>query len=116
MGFFYISEDTTTDRYDMRRFIEWSDDRYIMNNSYFIQELKKLAIAGTYQCEGERPEVIAHKIYNDKQFWWIILSYNDITDMTDGSLAQGKVITYPSLTDIETLMFSLNSLKRAMES
>lgn len=40
-----------------------------------------IAIFDTYDVkEGETPEMIAHKLYDDAELHWIILLMNDITD------------------------------------
>lgn len=117
MSFFYINSDVhSSDRYDLSKFLEFSNNTYETINSYFLTELKKLPIAGTFVCSDERPDTLSYKIYNDAQFWWILLLYNGIYDWTDGSLAVGQLIRYPSLSRIEFLMFKLKAQSRAVEA
>lgn len=83
--------------------------------SYFIDKLKRLPAVGTFTCFGERPDVVAYKIYGDSNLAWIIKAYNNISHPYDGSFAPGKVLTFPSLSAIEKLYATLNAKQRAME-
>ena len=114
MGFFYINSDIkTNDRYDLSKFLKQEGEGYMALDSYFIDKIKKLPAQGTYQCLNERPDTIAYKIYGDVQFYWIVMVYNDWLDFTDSTFGAGKMISYPSISDIERLMFTLKSLARA---
>lgn len=84
-------------------------------NSYFLDKLKRLPAVGTFTCFGERPDVVAYKIYGDSNLAWIIKAYNNITHPYDGSFSPGSVLTFPSLSAIEKLYATLNSKKRAAE-
>lgn len=84
-------------------------------NSYFLEQLKKLPAVGSFRCLGERPEVIAYKIYGDVSLGWIIMHYNGVTHPYDGSFSVGKVITFPSLNSIEKLYSTLVAKKRSSE-
>ena len=115
MSFYYINSDIySADRYDLSKFLEYDNNSYETINSYFLSEINKLPIAGTFICSDERPDTLSYKIYGDTQFWWILLSYNGIYDWTDGSLSVGKLIRYPSLSKIEALMFKLKAQSRAV--
>jgi hypothetical protein len=46
---------------------------------------------------------IAHKVYGDKDYWWIIGLYNGII-FPESDLVPGMVLQLPSLTDINTLL------------
>lgn len=116
MTYFYINEDLVTeDRYDLAKFLQYEKGSYSFLNSYFIDKIKKLSPAGKYTCTNERPELISYKIYGDVQFYWVIMMYNDCLDFADGTFGAGKVISYPSISDIERLMFTLKSLARAQQ-
>ena len=84
-------------------------------NSYFLNELRKLPPVGTFSCLGERPSVVAYKIYGDVNMSWIIKAYNNITHPYDGSFAPGKTLLFPSLSSIEKLYATLNAKQRAVE-
>lgn len=84
-------------------------------NSYFLDKLKKLPPIGTFKCMGERIDVIAYKIYGDVNLAWIVKAYNNIIHPYDGSLANGKILVFPSLNSIEKLYATLNAKQRAME-
>ena len=84
-------------------------------NSYFLEKLKQLPAEGAFNCQGERPEIIAWKIWGDLNLGWIIKYYNNITHPYDSSLAPGKILLFPSLSSIEKLYATLNSKQRAAE-
>lgn len=116
MGLFYINDNIDVeDRYDPIKFYSQTDGVFNMLNSYFIAELKKLPSIGTYTCLDERPDTVAHKVYGDTQFYWILMLYNDCYDIEDGIFSAGSTINYPSISNIERLMFTLTAKQRALE-
>lgn len=84
-------------------------------NSYFIDKLKKLPAVGEFSCMGESIEVISYKIWQDVNLGWILKAYNNIIHPFDGSLAAGKKILFPSLSEIEKIYATLNAKQRALE-
>lgn len=112
---FFINTSYVTDsRYDMAKFMDFKVDNYDILDSYFIKELKKLPVAGVHVIsdllEEKKPDYIAHRIYNNVHFWWIILMYNDIIDLEE--LKLGKQLNYINLSDLESLYFELKSKDR----
>lgn len=112
MSLFYIN--LTTDfvkRYDFSKFMNYENDQYDILNSYFITRLKKLAIFGQYvvQAQENRPELVSYTIYEDTQYWWILMLYNDLFNFEE--FPAGLIINYPSLASLEELYFSLKSLE-----
>lgn len=85
-------------------------------NSYFLDKLRKLPAVGSFSCLGERPDVIAYKIYGDVNMAWIIKAYNNVCHPFDGSFDPGKTILFPSLSSIEKLYATLNAKQRAEEN
>ena len=95
-------------RYDFQRFLNFSDDTFDVQSSYFLQEVKNLPIAGVYLVVDsvKRPDNISYDIFNgDTQFYWLLMYYNDILDFQQ--IALGTEIKYFSLEDLENLFFSL---------
>jgi hypothetical protein len=94
-----------------------NDTLYIpsMLNSYFLDKLKKLPVAGVFSSYGERPEIVAYKIYGDVNMSWIIKAYNDITSPLDKAFDAGSTLRFPSLSSIEKLYATLNAKQRAAE-
>lgn len=83
--------------------------------SYFLEKLKKLPAVGSFQCFGERADVIAYKIYGDSNLDWIVKYYNGCLHPYDGTFAIGKTILFPSLSSVEKLYATLNAKQRASE-
>ena len=109
---FYINTDLESkERYDMAKFSEYLTDNFDILNSYFVHKLKSLAEFGQYavQAEEERAELISFKIYGSTQYWWLLLLYNDLTAWEQ--LTAGLTLKYPSITSLEDLYFSLNTLE-----
>ena len=110
MSLFYINSNyKSKDRFDLAKFLKEENDTHSMLDSKFILDLNKLPSDGTFlvQTEEQRPDRIADKIYGDSHYWWVILMYNGITDVSE--VVSGITINYPSLEDLEDLYFSLKS-------
>jgi hypothetical protein len=103
--FYLNTTNEYTDRFDLAKFLNDSDNNgnFILTDSYFITELRKLSPVATYTCTGERPEIAAYNIYSDTQYYEILMLYNSIIDFSTDFVA-GTIITYPSLSDLETLV------------
>jgi len=115
MSQFFINLDLETEkRFDMSKFLEFTDN-YDSLTSKFLLDLKKLKPIFTFVIthEEKKPDLISQLIYGDTQYWWIILYYNDITEIDE--LVSGKILQYPSLEDLEDLYFSLRSEEVATE-
>ena len=95
-------------RFDLQKFMEFTDNSDPLTASIF-PDVKKLSIAGYFVIGGEeyRPDSISYKIYGNHQYWWVIMSFNEISDVN--LLVSGKSIKYPALTDLEDIYFSLKS-------
>lgn len=108
---FYIDNDTnTTDKYDMAKFIDFTDEG-VFNplNSFMLYAIPQLPRAGYYTIDtvcAERPDVICYKIYGDTQYWWILMWYNSFVKAQD--LKVGTVISYPSISALEQLYLQLS--------
>ena len=116
MFFINNSRDLKT-RYDIARFVEFvippfSTPVYDILNSYFWNQLGKISSKGTYQVRGEelRSDLLSYRIYGNTQYWWILLLYNNLLSNED--IISGMTLNFPSLSDLESLYFQLNSLQR----
>lgn len=94
----------TTKKFDISKFLEFSTDTetYDVTYSMFEVLVSQLPSAGTTpisESEEYRPESVSFRLYEDDQYWWILLWYNDLMNSSD--LRNGMVIRYPGLKDIE---------------
>ena len=102
---FYIDNDTrTTDKFDMAKFLEFSDDGvFDCLNSYMLYAIPQLPTIGIYKVRVEvgAPDYLAKNIYGDEQYWWILMWYNHLLQPSD--IVVGMEIKYPSLASIQQL-------------
>ena len=115
---FYISDILDSeDRYGLSKILEYNEKGdFNTLTSVFIQELRELPFQSYVTSKGERPDLVAYKIYGDTQFAWILMIYNNCYDFTDGTFSEGSQIKYPSLADLEKLIFTLKARKRSIDS
>ena len=106
--FFLNSKVVSSERFDMEKFLEFTDNADPLN-SKFLSELLRLPVRGQFVVEGEeaRPDRLSYRIYGNTQYWWILLMYNKKQD--PDAIASGDVINYPSLQELEQLLFSLKA-------
>jgi len=107
---FFINLDyESKERFDLSRFVEFTNGCHDFLLSYFVRELKNLKQYSTFVVQNEeyRPELISYKIYGSVQYWWIIMFYNDLVSIED--ITTGLMIGYPSIADLESLYFTLKS-------
>lgn len=106
--FFIDILNDTESRYALSKFLRFTDNSDPIT-SKFIEDLKNINSGGTYRITGNefRPDRISMEIYNNFQYWWIILLYNNILKIED--LVSGLVLSYPDINDLEDLYFSLKS-------
>jgi hypothetical protein len=108
MQFFIDTKRSFKERFDMSKFMEYTDN-YDPLTSNFLKRLLELPIRGQRKIEGEenRPDLVSYRIFGDSQYWWIVLMYNRklITD----TFTNGEDIVFPSLTELENLLFSLKA-------
>lgn len=117
MSLFFINLELESDeRFDMGKFYNYETDAYDVLTSDFFRRLKQLKKFGEYNVQNEegRPDRLSKKIYNSFQYWWILLAYNDITETN--KLESGMTINFPSLDDLEDLLFSLKGKQIASEA
>lgn len=105
-----LNQDSSLNRYDISKFIKKEEDGFWdIVNSEFISNLNLMKSFEYYTVttENGRPELIAEKIYGygNSQFWWIIMILNNCVLPSD--IKTGDVLKYPSLSNLETIYFSL---------
>lgn len=92
----------------MSKFMAYTDNHDPLT-SRFLKKLLELPVRGQTLVQGEeaRPDQLAYTIFGDCQYWWVILFYNKKQD--SDSLTAGELINYPSLQELEELLFSLKA-------
>lgn len=112
--FINLSKDTDK-RYDMSRFMEFSDNFDPLTAGFF-NNIKALPLSGYFVIQGEehRPDAIAFKIYGQTQYWWTLMIYNDLSSIDQ--LVSGISIKYPSLQDLEDAYFQLKSKQSVQDN
>lgn len=106
---FFIDVDSESEtRFDMAKFFRFTDNSDPIT-SKFLEDLKELSPGGQYRVTGNefRPDRISYAIYNNFQYWWVIMVYNDILKVED--LATGTLLLYPAVDDLEDIYFSLKT-------
>ena len=109
MSQFYINtSEISSDRFDMARFMEFTDN-YDPLTSKFFSDMSKLKPAASFLVQGEegRPDLVSKKLFGNDQYWWISLMYNSILKVQD--IKSGKSLMIPGLENIEDLLFTINS-------
>lgn len=106
--FFIDLETNVVDRFDMSKFMEYSDN-FDPLNSAMLTDITKLPQGGQYTISGEdgRPDLVSYRIYGHSQYWWILLAYNRIIDYE--AIKTGDILKYPSSDSIEGFYFSLKT-------
>lgn len=110
--FFYINlEDDYKLRFDLGKFLNFENDTYDPLTSNLIENIKSLSNGGVFKVKSEenRPDQISYRIYDDTQYWWVIMLYNDILDVEDIEI--GMVLSYPDADELDSFYFSLKQLE-----
>ena len=95
MGFFFINLDLETPtRFDFAKFIDFDIDNFDPITSNLLHDIQEIKVGGKFIIKGQdgRPDQISYAIYQDYQFWWLIMLYNGIFDINE--LINGKVLNY----------------------
>ena len=110
---FYINNniDTVT-RFDTIKFFDFVDDNIDPLTSFMLENIKSLPSNGSYMVlnEEKRPDLLSYKIYEDTQYWWLLLVYNGILDISE--LKAGTLIQYPAKEHIEILYQNASLLRK----
>jgi hypothetical protein len=76
-----------------------------ISNSHF-NSFKTTSTPRLYQInkfEAGRPDLISQGIYQNSNYWWILMQYNDIVDVFS-ELKAGLILQVPSRKDIQNFM------------
>jgi hypothetical protein len=110
MSYFFINLNYVpiSERFDLARFMNYTDNFDPLTPAFFPQ-LSSLTVQGTYivQFEVSRPDLLSYTIYQDTQYWWIIMLFNGLTDADE--VVEGLSISFPGVDQIEDLLFSLQA-------
>jgi len=99
-------------KYDIGKIVPFMTDPagiYDIISSAYCTMIKQLPIKATYRIVKNmyRPDLIAYEIYGDVKYKIPLMLYNDIYSFRD--CYQGRILNYPSITSLDTLLFSLSS-------
>ena len=102
-------------RFDLAQFLNYDEDSYEPLNSSILNTLRDLPSGGLYTVRGEegRPDLISFRLYEDTQYWWIILLYNGKVSVND--IIHSEQIEYPKLSALEDFYFSLKTKQAASD-
>lgn len=114
---YYLDQDTNTiDKFDLAKFMDFgTDGAFDPINSYMLLNIPKLPPLGYRKVtiEEHRPDLLAHNIYGDTQYWWVILWYNSLTSVND--IKAGMTIKYPALGGLQNLYTNACMLNKVEE-
>jgi len=111
MSLFFINlEKATEERYALSKFLSFTDN-YDPLTSTFLLKLSDLKVNSAVLVQGQdkRPDNLSYSIFQDTQYWWVLLYYNDKLSFED--ITTGEIIKVPNLDELEELYFSLKSLE-----
>jgi hypothetical protein len=106
---FYISlESNTEKRLDLSNFLNFTDN-YDPLTSDLLSEIQSLKARSNYKITDDalRPDKTSLKVYNDFQYWWIIMIYNNIFRVED--YVTGRLIQLPDNEALENYYFALST-------
>lgn len=105
--FFIDLEGEYPERFTVSKFMDYVEDNFDPLTSNVLNSIYDLSPAGFIKVEGTdfRPDVLSFIIYEDTQYWWVLMLYNRFNSIDD--IKNGMTIKYPDLADLEDLYFSL---------
>ena len=80
-------------------------------NSEFRRRLVQLPVAGRFIVSAKdefRADLMAHNLYGDTSYWWILLDYNNLD--SPEQLVVGTSLSYPSPSAILDLIYSVSKM------
>ncbi len=114
MLFTYNSDYESKERFDLAKFIEFSEEYqdFDVLNSAFLQEVLKVSSIGEIKTTNKhkhQPDLLTYELFDNELYWWLILYYNNI-DSID-VLVSGMILKIPSFEEIEQIIFTLRQRK-----
>lgn len=61
-----------------------------------------------------RPDLIAHRVYRNSKYAWVVLQFNNIVDIRE-ELIEGKTITLPSSERLQSVVLSQSNGGRRVQ-
>lgn len=107
---FYMRDFSSDEKYDLAKFINYSEGVYDVINSPFLTLLKELPTVRYYEVNKGFKEIdlIADHAYSDPFLAYLIQFYNN--DFRD-SFPEGTILNLFSLEDLEELYYNLSTKK-----
>lgn len=112
---FFINLDfESRNRYDLAKFLEFTDNFDPLTSS-FILDLQNISKQADYIVTKEegRPDLVSYNYYGTTDYWYILLLYNNLDDVDDIKI--GDRLSMPSLSGLEDLFFSLKLRQSASQ-
>jgi hypothetical protein len=97
-----------TSFYTVSAIDETLENDLVMNNFDLFQITRPVSYFTLTRGYIGRPDLLSLKLYNDMQYWWLILKVNTIDDPWN-DMTPEKVIMVPSLLDIEDFYLAVKS-------
>ena len=110
--YFLNSDKKAFTRYDLGKFLEFSNGGFDPLTSTFLDEIADLKLGGYYTVKGEdkKPDLLAYNIFGDIQYWWVLMAYNGFNSVND--IKNGEQVKFPSVSALEDFYFSLKTRER----
>jgi len=111
--YFFIDLDNESEkRFEISKFFGYTDN-YDPLTSFLHTEVQTLPAQGFFKVQGQdgRPDLISFEIYNDTQYWWVLMIYNNLQSVED--FVTGLDLKYPSISSMEDLYFGLKLQEQA---
>ena len=100
-----ISSTVDSKRFSLSNFIPYEVGLgYDSLNSEFRRRLVQLPVAGRFIVSAKdefRADLMAHNLYGDTSYWWILLDYNNLD--SPEQLVVGTSLSYPSIDSLTNL-------------
>lgn len=111
---FYDVEGDYKKQYDMGKFLPFVTGFSDVLQSYFFENLRSIPAQGKWQIQNGAgdPQLISYEIYGDTQYWWLLMAFNDVVSLDE--LTVGRVLVYPSLSEMTSLFFDLKARERLL--
>jgi hypothetical protein len=95
----------TNIKFDFGRIMPFTEGFYDIINSKYVEELKKLPIAGVYTVTTEiyRPDLISYRIFGSVIYKMPLMIYNGV--ISYDQIVSGLELNYPSKTKMEELLY-----------
>jgi hypothetical protein len=108
---FFLNLDVSrSERFDMAKFMEFTDN-YDPLTSRFFFDLPKAQCRSLIEVGGEegRPDLLSFKKYGSTQYWWILALFPCKLDYNDFSI--GENVKTPEMSSLEEVYFGLKALE-----